>query len=179
MRRFVLVFAAMLIGFSAFAQYAEEIQPAQDATEIQPGMKYKELKKYYSYKDYTKGPILDHSPAGIGVASCLIPGLGEMICGEGWRGTAFLGGWLASHVITLVGIAELNDTIYWTGITGAVAMRVVSCVDATRIAKVKNMYKRDLEGAYSYEVDLYPSVNYIKTAGGIQPTTGLTLALRY
>lgn len=142
-------------------------------------MKYKDLKEYYNYKDYEKMPDQYRSPVGAGIASYLIPGLGEMISGSGWRGTAFLGGWLACHFVTLVGIAELSDAIYWSGIAGAQALRIISCIDATRVAKVKNMYKRDLKGAYAYEFDMYPSMNYIKTAEGIQPTAGLTLALRF
>ncbi len=169
MKRFLLIFAVLFIGYSTSAQTSEGIQP---------GMKYRELKEYYSYKDYEKMPDQYRSPAGVGVASYLIPGLGQMICGEGWRGTAFLGGWLACHFVTLTGIAELSDAIYWSGIAGAQALRIISCIGATRIAKVKNMYKRDL-GGYALEVDLYPSMNYIKTTEGILPATGFTLALKF
>ncbi len=130
-------------------------------------MKYRDLKELYDYKDYTKDMRQDYRPGGVGVASYLIPGLGEMICGEGWRGAAFMAGWLACHYITLTGIAELSDALYWSGIAGAQALRVISCVDAIRVAKVKNMYS------------LYPSMTYIKTVDGIQPTAGLTFALRF
>lgn len=170
MKRFILVFAALLIGYVASAQYTENIEP---------GMKYRELKEYYSCKDYTKAPDQAHSPVGVGIASYLIPGLGEMICGEGWRGVAFTGGWLACHFITIVGIANLSDAIYYSSIVGAQAIRIISCIDAVRVAKVKNMYKRDLKAKYAFDVDLYPSMNYIKTAERIQPTAGLTLAVRF
>ena len=170
MKRFILVLAALLIGYVASAQYQEKIEP---------GMKYKELKEYYNYKDYVKEPDQAHSPVGVGIASYLIPGLGEMICGSGWRGAAFMGGWLACHFVSLVGIAELSDAIYYSGIAGAQALRIISCIDATRVAKVKNMYKRDLKGMYALDVDLYPSMNYMKTAEGIQPISGLTLAVRF
>lgn len=170
MKKIVLILVALLIGYSASAQVQKPIEP---------GMKYKEIKEYYNYKDYTKGPDQYYRPIGLGVASLLVPGLGEMISGEVWRGTAFLGGWIASHFVTLTGIAELSDAIYWTGIAGALAMRVISCMDAIKVAKVKDMYKRDLAKTYSYDVDLYPSMNYIKTSGGVQPTAGLTLAVRF
>ena len=169
MKRFVLIILALLIGYAASAQSLEKIRP---------GMKYRELKEYYNYKDYEKVPDQYRRPAGTGFASYMIPGLGQMICGEGWRGAIFLGGWLACHYVTLTGIAELSDAIYWSGIAGAQAFRILSCMDATRVAKVKNMYRHDLKG-YSLEMDLYPSMNYIKTAEGIQPTTGLTFALRF
>ena len=79
MKRFLLILTVLFIGYSASAQTPEGIQP---------GMKYKDLKEYYDYKDYVKMPDQYRSPAGAGVASYLIPGLGEMICGSGWRGTA-------------------------------------------------------------------------------------------
>ena len=162
MKRFILIFAALLIGLSASAQ----IMPTNGEVP-QAGMKYRELKKVYNYKDYVKYPEKRYSPAGAGIASFSIPGLGEMICGGGWRGAAFLGGWLAGHVVAVVGIYELSDAIYYTGVLGSMATRVISAVDASRVAKVKNMYY------------LYPSMSYVKTSSGIQPTPGLTFAINF
>ena len=170
MKRFMIVLAALLIGYAASAQTPEGIKP---------GMKYRELKEYYNYKDYTKTDDQVHSPAGVGIASYLIPGLGEMICGSGWRGAIFMGGWLACHYCCIASIMELSDAMYYTSVLGAQAIRIISCIDATRVAKVKNMYKRDLKGMYALDVDLYPSMNYMKTAEGIQPISGLTLAVRF
>ena len=48
-----------------------------------------------------------------------------------------------------------------------------------RIAKVKNMYEQDLKKTYAIDVDLYPSVDYIQLASGVQPTTGFTFAVRF
>ena len=146
---------------------------------IKPGMKYKELKKYYNYKEYTRGLVQHHNPAGVGVASFFIPGLGEMICGEGWRGAAFLGGWLAANVVSALGLQYDSEVVYLVGAAGSLSVKIISIVGATRIAKVKNMYERDLMRTYALDVDLYPSMNYIKTAEGIQPTAGLTLAFRF
>ena len=106
----VVVVLACVAVTTSFAQKAESEECTETVEtcerEVAPGMKYNQLKKIYNYKDYTKGPIMYHNPVVMGVASCLIPGLGEMICGEGWRGAGFLVGWLASHVITLVGIGN-------------------------------------------------------------------------
>ena len=146
---------------------------------IKPGMKYKELKKLYNYKEYTRGLVQHHSPGGVAVASFFIPGLGEMICGEGWRGAAFLGGWLATSAVSLIGIQQFSDVIYLVGAAGSLAIKIASIVDATRVAKVKNMYERDLMRTYAFDVDLYPSMDFIKTAEGIQPTAGFTLAFRF
>lgn len=146
---------------------------------IKPGMKYKELKKMYNYKEYTRGLVQHHSPGGAAVASFFIPGLGEMICGEGWRGVAFLGGWLATSTISMIGIQQFSDVIYLIGTAGSLAIKIASIVDATRVAKVKNMYERDLMRTYAFDVNLYPSMDFIKTAEGLQPTAGLTLAFRF
>ena len=146
---------------------------------IVPGMKYKDLKELYNYKEYTRGLVQHHSPGGAGIASFFIPGLGEMICGEGWRGTAFLGGWLAANVVSVVGIQQGSDVVYLVGGLGALTVKIISIVDATRVAKVKNMYERDLMRTYAFDVDLYPSMDFIQTANGLQPTAGLTLAFRF
>ena len=151
----------------------------QPVSGIQPGMKYRELKDYYNHKEYVRGLVQHHNPAGVGVASFFIPGLGQMICSEGWRGTAFLGGWLAANVVSALGIQYDSEALYLVGAAGSLTIKIISIVDATRVAKVKNMYERDLMRTYSMEVDLYPSMDYIKTSQGLQPTAGLTLALRF
>ena len=56
---------------------------------------------------------------------------------------------------------------------------ICAIVDAVRVAKVKNMYEQDLRKKYTFDVDFHPSVNYIQTANGVQPTAGLTLALKF
>ena len=146
---------------------------------LKPGMKYKDLKDIYNHKEYVRGLVQHHNPASAGVASFFIPGLGEMICGEGWRGAAFLGGWLAANTVSILGIQYDCEIAYLVGLAGSLTTKIISVVDATRIAKVKNMYERDLMRTYSFEVDLYPSMDYIKTASGIQPTAGVTLAFRF
>ena len=56
---------------------------------------------------------------------------------------------------------------------------ICAIVDGVRVAKVKNMYEQDLKKMYALDVDLYPSVNYIQLASGVQPTAGFTLAMRF
>ena len=68
------------------------------------------------------------------------------------------------------------------GLVGSVAqltIEICAIVDAVRVAKVKNMYEQDLRKQYSFDVDFYPSVNYVQTAGGVRPAAGLTLALKF
>lgn len=146
-----------------------------------PGlMKYRQLKKIYNYKEYVPTLYDRHSPGWSGVASFFIPGLGQMICGEVGRGFAWLGGSVAcmaaANIFTVAEMPALSLAFS----AGALAIDICSIVDGVRVAKVKNMYENDLrcEG-YAFDVDLYPSVDYIQTANGVQPTAGMTLAFRF
>ena len=140
---------------------------------IRPG------KEYYNHKEYVRGLIQHHNPAGVGVGSYFLPGLGQMICGEGWRGGAYLAGWLASLTCQSIAIQQDSEPAYLICAAAGAAIRICSVVDAVRVAKVKNMYERDLMRMASVDMELYPSVNYIKTSSGIQPAAGLTLAMRF
>lgn len=146
---------------------------------IRPGMKYRELKDLYNHKEYIRGLVQHHNPAGVGVGSFFIPGLGQMICGEGWRGTAFFGSWVAANVVKAIAIQQDSEEFYLVGLAAGLSVKIWSIVDATRVAKVKNMYERDLMRLASVDFEMYPSVNYIKTSTGIQPTAGLTLAMKF
>lgn len=64
------------------------------------------------------------------------------------------------------------------GNAGGLTCSIRSTVDAVRIAKVQNMYYSDLR-QQQVSLQLYPSVNYLRTANGIQPTAGFTLAMRF
>lgn len=53
-----------------------------------------------------------------------------------------------------------------------------SCADAAKVAKVKNLYSRDLR-KYSMEPSLYPSVQTIQTADSYRLAPGMTLAIKF
>lgn len=144
-------------------------------------MKYKEMAKVYDYRLYQKSLYDRYSPAGSGIASFFIPGLGQMICGEWGRGLAYLGGHVGCTILTSLSAIAESDTLVLMGLAGVLAIDICSIVDGVRMAKVKNMYMEDLRksGYYGLDVDLYPSVNYVRTTSGVQPTAGMTLALRF
>lgn len=188
-----------LILISIFALFAASISFAQDLTpnpgsdspgresveRIKPNMKYKHYKSFYDYKDYTPTLSDRYSPAWSGVASFFIPGLGQMVCGEVGRGFAWLGGtvgcWAAAglgNIFAYFGDEE-GEIVRTVAMAGAIALHVFAIGDGIRVAKVKNMYEQDLKKMYSLDIDLYPSVNYVKTGQGLQPTAGLTLAMRF
>ena len=155
-----------------------------EAAGIVPGMKYKELKKIYDYREYIPGLVEPYSPAWSGVASWVIPGLGQMISGSVGRGFAYLGGYAGCYLVTVFGAAFAYDTAFGgimalAGCAGMLTVNICSIVDAVRMAKVKNMYMNDLRRKYSFELDLYPSVNYVQTGSSLQPAAGLTLALKF
>ena len=55
---------------------------------------------------------------------------------------------------------------------------VWSCADAAKVAKVKNLYSRDLN-KYSVEPSLYPSVQTIQAGDSYRLAPGMTLALKF
>lgn len=169
---------------SMYSLYYSDREPVEN---IRPNMKYKELKTLYNHKEYTPGLADRYSPGWTGVASAFIPGLGECINGEWGRG---IGKFLGSATLTAIGnncrINSYHDANWETDVAVAVVcyaaalgIDIWSIIDAVRIAKVKNMYGQDLMRTYSLEMDLFPSVNYVQTENGIQPTAGLTFALRF
>lgn len=164
-----------------YATGRNEVFDQMSSLAMAPMMKYKEMAKVYDYRLYQKSLYDRYSPAGSGVASFFIPGLGQMICGEWGRGFAWLGGHVGCYMLTGISAIAESDTLVLMGIAGLLAIDICSIVDGVRVAKVKNMYMEDLRrsGYYGLDVDLYPSVNYVRTTSGVQPTAGMTLALRF
>lgn len=165
---------------------------------IRAGMKYKELKHIYHYGDWYSVLGNKHNPALMEVYSWLIPGLGQMISDEVGRGLGWFGGAVGCSVFMEVGAgvsagAEYYNRYDWyydeeqaiTGtvllLAGSLAMLTVdicAIVDACRVAKVRNVYEQDLK-KMNYSFEQHPSVDYIRIANGVQPTAGLTFAMRF
>ncbi len=155
---------------------------------IRPGMKYKELKTLYNPREYVS-VMGDVHPAWSGVASFLIPGLGQGINNEWGRAAGqFFGsyGLILAGSLCASGIAASADgynptlgVVSIACILGALGLDIWSIVDAVKIAKIKNMYQQDLRKLYAVDIDLYPTVNYAYTASGLTPAVGMTLALKF
>lgn len=171
---------------SSSSLYYTDREPFEN---LRPNMKYKELKGLYNYKEYEATFADRYSPGWTGVASAFIPGLGECINGEWGRGLGKFFGNVALMTTANVFVQKSYVDPYsaWqTGIVvgvvcyaAALGLDIWSIVDAVRIAKVKNMYEQDLRKTYAIDVDLYPSVDYIHLASGVQPTTGFTFVVRF
>ncbi len=168
---------------------------ALTAGDVYQGMKFREYKKFYDPRDYVPMYGDRYSPVASGVCSWLVPGMGQMICGEVGRGFAFMGGCAASLYMMMVGLAIMpvdnpgypNDdfqsehrgyeaasaVLMMTGMIGYLTSHIWSIVDAPRVAKIKNMYRRDVYDMASVSLRLEP---YVATTAGMAPNSGLPLA---
>lgn len=192
MKRFFILAVLMLCASAAYAQSNVSDNAGDNVKEIVAGMKYKELKSIYSYKDWIDTGGDRYSPGAMSICSFFIPGLGQMLSGEVGRGFGWLGGAVGSWALIGVGAGleaagkiNGNSGMSMTGsimsivaYLGLGAIEVCSIIDASRVAKVKNMYNQDLKKR-NYSLNLYPSVDYMNMANGVQPTAGLTLAMRF
>lgn len=172
-----------------------------DAT-LTPGMKYADLRYIYNPREYIRGYGDQYSPGWSGVGSFLIPGLGQLCCGEAGRGLGFLAGQVAlfsvyySSAVKLTQLAVFDSAgnisgytnptkaatysrLYLASMACMFGLSIWSCVDAVRVAKVKNMYYQDLRSGYSMDFRLSPSLDLAQTPTGFQPAPGLALSLRF
>ena len=199
MKKLTLFIFVVLIAFaSASAQKVPQVQFPEPVDGILPGMKYSKLKKLYDYKDYTETYLDVYNPRVMGAMSYFIPGLGQIACGEVGRGLAWLGGtYFIGLTMMITSLPEsegypatAEEVNSFSGqdrvvislalVSSYIALHICNIIDAIRVAKVKNMYQNDLfRQMYSYDVDIYPSLNYTKTAAGVKPTAGVTLAFRF
>ncbi len=163
--------------------------------DIMPGMKYKEYKDFYDPKAYVSKPGDKYSPVVGGLCSWVIPGLGQMINGEVGRGLGFLGGTVGSGVVMGIGSALMvNEDYYYDEggdgafiagsilmAVGAAAMLTVdicAIVDGVRVAKIKNMYERDVRDMADISVKLEP---YFASTYGMKNNiaAGASLKIRF
>lgn len=125
---------------------------------------YRINKKAYDSRTYHYEKGDRYSPAVAGIASFLIPGLGQMVCGEMVRGLCFM---VPAYTGVTVGMVELvrgmSGMSHSDSDAGAVllfslglyyALELWSTVDAVHVAKVNNMAFRDKHGtAYRLKVE--------------------------
>lgn len=211
----ILVFVAFLL-ISAISAVAQKVTSAPETTGdkqlaeleevrlirekgITTRMAYCDYEKLYDSHKYVHMPGDPYSPAGAGIASFFIPGLGQIINGQAGKGCGMLFGRVAlvigSFAMGYFCAEEIKDeqgkvisrktTPVGTagmiiGLSGAVAINVWSICDAVHVAKIKNLYYRDcMLLSSSFDVNLMPSLSFATTAQGVQPAPGLTLAIKF
>lgn len=181
---------------------------AMSAQTILPSSSYKELKKEYRAKDYHKSQVDVYSPFWMGFSSLVAPGTGQLIAHETGRGWAFIGAEVLASMVQSAGLQKVFDNvqivdgevvkdendeivfkdkdaakkgvmIFVGGALAQAAVSIWSCIDAVKVAKVKNQYFQDLQSKYGFETKLYPSVNMVQTANGYTAAPGMTFALQF
>lgn len=165
----------------------------QNATQpVREGMRYSEYKSLYDKSMYVHQPGDPYSPSWAGVASFLIPGLGQGVADEWGRGALFflanLGLGVGSY-ITYYGMLhyrepyKTNNTYYFWAITAArLAVDIWSITDAVKIAKIKNMYNQDIRGQRTamLEYGISPSLTFVPDINcALTPVAGVSLNLSF
>jgi len=141
-----------------------------------------------------------YNPAISGVCSFFIPGLGQMVCGEAGRGLAFLGGYTCCSIIAGVGMAQIYSNTfdyYYTGNTGnignssagvgtllvglggMVVVGIWSIVDAVKVAKVNDMYIRDLRSKSSIKLEVSPFMDQLSINNQNTTSVGMTMRVKF
>lgn len=167
---------------------------------VHSGMRYKDYKDFYIPSAYVYQPGDRYVPAVGGVCSWLIPGLGQMICGEVGRGFAYLGGALGSSVVMSVGIGVFGTSFYYLDgnykhnqaqaafglimtLAGSIALMTVdicAIVDGVRVAKIKNMYEQDLRKmSSSLQMELSPYLSMETVGYSRFPVAGFAVKLAF
>ena len=186
MKKYILIAALIFSAIAANAQYAP---------------KYKELKDTYNYLTYVKSDVDPYNVSWSGVFGFFVPGSPQLMMNESGRGWAFLGGSLLCGVILdnlgedlnklLVinsdGSASFSDTDkaskLLTAVLGVAAvdlgLAIWSCIDAKRIAKVKNLYYQDMTAKKPVKFNVDPYVSYTPTSNSVAPVAGLSFNLAF
>jgi len=134
---------------------------------------YKINKTKYNFYTYSYQKEDPYNPTISGFAS-IVPGLGQMISGEGGRGLCFLGGCIGSAAVSFAGVAVFANSIppsdsepvnegqmltgllmVAAGIGGVISIDIWSIVDAVHVAKVNNLSFRD-QNKTSFNLKLKP-----------------------
>lgn len=108
---------------------------------------YEKDRERFNYKDYVRSPVDQYRPIYAGVLAAMFPGLGHVYCNERARGVKvfkrFAGSFLVSATgLVLILASESVNLGYGFMLGGAFLMvgnQIWSIVDASRVAKVKNM----------------------------------------
>lgn len=182
---------AMLILVTARAQQSNKIR-------------YSEIKGNYNPKEYVAQATDPYHVGWYEATSFFIPGIGQLLAGETWRGLAFMGGEaiLVSVITTaaenVANVAITNDSGFLTGYTDPkmgkrnmavmltalgldLGLSIWSCLDAKNVAKVKNMCYQDMiNGKKPVALSFSPAVSLAPApSGALQPYAGVSMQLKF
>ena len=154
------------------------------ATEAQ----YKINKTKYDHRSWELAPGDPYNPGLCGAINLLVPGVGQMIAGEGGRGAAFMvayvgtiGIYAAGSVKAAVALDEEanggpqysgeGSAAVLLGLGGMLTVGIWSIVDGVRVAKVNNLAFRD-KYHQSYHLKLEPYVAPLHLGDGRSSVQG-------
>jgi TM2 domain-containing membrane protein YozV len=152
----------------------------------------------YDYHQYVPEYGDYYNPGISGVCSFIVPGLGQMICGETGRGLAFFGGYVGCAVLFEVGAAKIvsnswdyGNNGYYTansnagvgtmlvGLGGMAIVSIWSIIDAVHVAKVNNMYIRNLRRTSSIKLEMSPYVEQLSINNQVTTPVGMTMRVKF
>lgn len=161
-------------------------------------VRYSDISSYYDTRYYQDRAGDPYIPALSGLASFFLPGLGQCIDDEWSRGLGIFAanigfGLLEATEASLMffggayGYSEgdglLAASFGALMLTGAahIGFNIWNICDAVRIAKVKNLYYRDVrDNRYSFNMHLTPDLAFVPAAGSnLQPVAGLSLKVSF
>ena len=188
---FITVLVSVMAFATASAQQSEKVR-------------YSEIKGNYNPKEYVAQATDPYHVGWYEAASFFIPGIGQLLSGETWRGLAFIGGEavLVSVITTaaenVANVAITNESGFLTGYTDPkvgkrnmavmltalgldLGLSIWSCIDARNVAKVKNMYYQDLfNGKKPVELSFAPAVSLAPDpSGALHPCAGVSMQLKF
>ena len=141
---------------------------------------YSKDKLLYNYKSYSYDTNDKYHPIISGVASYIVPGLGQIYCNENRRGYNFLAGYCGAIVLMSTGAliqlpeslnpennnpesvffmdGSLGSIMILSGVISAFGIQIWSSIDAVKVAKVKNLSIRNRDSS-SIKVHFKPFIN--------------------
>ncbi|MFZ4724033.1 MAG: hypothetical protein ACOYMD_01160 [Paludibacter sp.] len=153
---------------------------------------YKLNKYKYDYHHYIPDYGDPYNPAISGVCSFFVPGLGQMFSGEVGRGFGFLGAYAGCAVLYGVGAAQVTSSMYnyngtstsgvgtmLLGAGGMLAVGIWSIVDAVHVAKVNNMYIRDLRKTSTLNFEVGPYAETLTINNQVTTPVGLSMRINF
>lgn len=155
---------------------------------VQEGMRYKEYSHLYNTRGYHSQWGDTYEPALSGVASAFIPGLGQCLTGEWSRGLFFFGGYIALGVTMGNLTSDVDSPIYQSDLlkllvgSAFIGGYIWNICDAVKVAKIKNLYLRDIRGqrtAVELSITPYLDCTPASSAAGSTPVGGLALRMNF
>lgn len=144
---------------------------------------YKTNKTNYDYKTWTYLEGDPYNPVACGFLS-IIPGVGQMAAHEYLRGAAFLGSAVGSFGLIILGVSleygynDIGGPIAFVGLLGIPTIIICSIVDATRVAKVNNLFLRDINQS-GFNLQLEPYISPVQSYESIKTQIGISLKVNF